>query len=912
MEEAIRMLGSENHLVRLDGLTRLRSVDAEGKSEHIITAMRDPHRAVRGVAYAMAALYPGDPSLLSALHAAASGAPPVERALALSSLAQAGDASVLPLLVDTLRAKDRLHHLPALMGLCDLGGTEAMAALSEHVAGRTPPYWSLLAIAVAAAGPEGLETLASLAVDPRQPELTRAWALKALSDDDVDSAVSAAARCVEAEDPNIRATVRTILTEAPAEAAPFVLEGLADAARRDGLIRIMGHGIADAPEEYAAAMGAIRDADARLAIAEALLEVRDPSYYVAEVLARWCSPRSPSAVRVAAIRAHCWMAAGPRQAVPLLASCLRDSDAEVVRVAREHATGSVLTTRRGDEAKVARELARDHDPARRRLGARWLPWTGPGCVSDLIRLLRDTDADVRAQSALCLAALGGDAARAVPDLIDALDEPLSEIPGPAQIALQEIGEPAIAALMPKATSRDRGAFQAACVLDALNYVQDLERLPTESVADRLMHGDEALRGGAALELGSREDDEAAEALASALMGDPSRVVRSAAAEALGMQGDARAAEALAHALGESFMGVGPEVVQALLEIGDAAAPAVLKALERGTAVLGVCDLAESEPGFWGPLLVAELGGDHSDAHLANIIECVRMLEAAPAGAAAACEAIARSTRGASVRTEAAAAFEATEDDPDRVFSLYLDLARDAEPGVRLAALQWLDAPEVADAAREAAASGPTSLRASALSALRALDQIEGLAEMGREALAEPGAADDWAALEQVMRALGETDVLVEAAEGGWLDSADPSVRERVVSSLDDCGGGALPALRKALADPDPRVFARAANGLRNLGCGDETVGPLVRRLEERGPGCLAAISELVWLGPVALDALRPILAGNDAAMIQTAASVVRDMAEIGVVGASPSVLHSLEAPDRDVRLLALRQCRERW
>jgi HEAT repeat protein len=144
---------------------------------------------------------------------------------------------------------------------------------------------------------------------------------------------------------------------------------------------------------------------------------------------------------------------------------------------------------------------------------------------------------------------------------------------------------------------------------------------------------------------------------------------------------------------------------------------------------------------------------------------------------------------------------------------------------------------------------------------------------------------------------------------GLLSDPEPRVRRAAVQSLVECGApGVWPALGRALEDPDRGVRLALVQALeaRNL---PEVRELLVRVLEDPDPQLRhQAVESLGRMG--AQEAVRPLIRLLQGTEISLRIAAARSLGDIGAESANPDLIGLLADPDPQVRAAATRSLQQ--
>ena len=252
--------------------------------------------------------------------------------------------------------------------------------------------------------------------------------------------------------------------------------------------------------------------------------------------------------------------------------------------AGKHAAGTAAKERAAGEEKNAHPAGvegwiaalEDADPEVRKEAAGSLGRSGdPRAVEPLIGALKDPDHEVVETAADALVALGDPAAEALMDLLENDDtylslwavEILKKMNDPRAV------EPLLAALRKK---------PSLVTVEAADALAGIGPAAVPALIDTLGDSSEQVRGWAALALGKIADKGAATALVK-ILGDEALSVRQIAVWALGEIADPETVEPLAASLQDATSGIQKEAADALVKIGQPSFDALISALGSADA-----------------------------------------------------------------------------------------------------------------------------------------------------------------------------------------------------------------------------------------------------------------------------------------------------------------------------------------
>jgi HEAT repeat protein len=534
-------------------------------------------------------------------------------------------------------------------------------------------------------------------------------------------------------------------------------------------------------------------------------------------------------------------------------------------------------------------------------------------VQDLVLALKDSDPRIRIESANALAALGPEAAEAVPALMDALKSSAKLPPGNVAFhvsvtrALTRIGKPAIPALVRAIGEREESQARSA----AAGALAGMGRGASDAVPDLIR----ILKGNG--DRFNQADRDASRALAGIgkpavpalieLMKESIPVKTPNVTEALNR---GLVLQHAAQALGEIGPGATdavPALVQALKDVDEefdrlTIAGALCRVRPRERAALNTLEAglrhANFQPRQLAAMLLGELGPDAAPVVpslaklLSDIDESVRT---------AAAEALAKIGRDGpsavpallraledekpKVRTAAATALGLYAQKPAAVVPALARLLRDRDASVRQAASAALVG--FGGEARAAVPALAETLR----------DESEFARITTSLTLAKIGTA---------------SPVEVVAAVAKLLQDSKPAVRRAAVVTLSQCGPAAAPALLDALKDSDGQTRQWAAFALGSLGSLGEAGHTAVPTLVElaKVKDARSRASALEALAKVSPAAGGPAVAACQAALQDPEGMVRKAAADaLGRIGPGakevlPQLLTATKDADGYVRIAA--------
>jgi HEAT repeat protein len=403
-------------------------------------------------------------------------------------------------------------------------------------------------------------------------------------------------------------------------------------------------------------------------------------------------------------------------------------------------------------------------------------------------------------------------------------------------------------------------------------------------------------------LGALRDPSSLEALAR-LTKHGEAWVRLAAVVALGRLGDVQALPALERLSTEP--GLEAALVEALQRIGH---PAALPLLERmypavpEQALVAAAAILSSTSGLEAPAWVREGAAERAPGVLHRMIQEEEPAVARLLGLAATDEAIETLLHLACAPRRSEAALNGLVAVPPEFLAepiLGRLASAEADDQVMMLSLlpplQTMDrvqavVPRLTDAdPRVRAAAAEALARSSPESALQVLSR-----ELGREAVAP-----------EVVRAAGVLGEAVCLALLPLLRDRDPAVRAAAADALGRCDDAQVPGgLEAVLEDEDDPAVRRAV--LRSLSrvAGAAAVPALARALDEPDPEtCVVALEALGTTGaPDALEHLHSALDGPPAEVL----AAIQSLGELGRTEARPLIERFLTSPDLDRRRTAAR------
>lgn len=474
----------------------------------------------------------------------------------------------------------------------------------------------------------------------------------------------------------------------------------------------------------------------------------------------------------------------------------------------------------------------------RREAAYYLSRSGAGAkvaLAELIKALDDEDKQVWAHAIAAIAAIGPEAADAVPKLIEHLDS--SKARGRRQRdnrqmtyrmahALAKIGPAAIPSLLEALASED--SERRAGAAKAVGGMGALAKPAIPALIKNLEHGDESVR------------NETAEALA--LIG-------------------AESAPSLASALASNDGRVRTGAARALAEIGPPAAA-------EGSAMFAAFD-KEKDGGIRAALLMAlaRTGAD-PDRTVPLLLEAIRGADEPQRHAA----------------TNGLLGSKAMQ---ERAVPALLKTLETGDPASRHRAAQVLGrigpgaakaVPMLVDRARgePGEAAYPAALAQIGPAAMRPL----------LDALAAPGAQPEW-----IFRTLREMGSPALGVLGDALSAPQPAVRAGAARALGSLPLDAAPAIVTRLgalsADPDPEVRAAALRTLATVRAQRDTIIPKLEAAlqDPAGPVRRAAAGGLTSFGAVGKIGVPGLLDLLEDPDIATRRAAVLALAELGPAAA---------------------------
>lgn len=504
---------------------------------------------------------------------------------------------------------------------------------------------------------------------------------------------------------------------------------------------------------------------------------------------------------------------GPVADPPPVGAMLEDLQTDSVvlhrQVAREVEAGGASVFERLAAALKASE------PEERALAARGLPELGRRAVPLLLDMLNEDSAVVRRHAAQALGEMGTEAAPAGPALLDALSDPDRGVRAAASHAVSQIVAPeeAASALIPLLDDKEHAVRAAAA--SAL-----------EAVAD---HADAAVP-----KLAVRTEDKYP-------------AVRVAAAQAL-------------DAIGPEAAEAAPALVRLLVEASMESAIARASLVQIGEPAVDPLMAALRSPNRRAQWLAAQALSEIGEPAVKSLLEVAGSAE----------------SRG---RPPALSALALMEPRPAEAETVVLDALRDGVPPARAAATLWYSHAEAPSAAMEAAvfetarSENPYVVRA----ALRALTE-------GREATVEL------------------LELLEEVAQ-----SPEEPVRVaalRALAALREGAAPAMPTLLRALRDDSENVRREAIRALRYIGPeAEETVPLLIELLRSDSAQERREAAEMLGVLSERPDEAVPTLAeataDGDANVRVAALNAVRQFGQ-EAAEAVPAVLDALD--DRETRV----------
>ncbi len=491
----------------------------------------------------------------------------------------------------------------------------------------------------------------------------------------------------------------------------------------------------------------------------------------------------------------------------------------------------------------------DPDAAVRRTAAYVLGWIAPkaeNLVTEMVRLTRDADPDVRKQAMSTLEGMERQEAIPLDALLPLLNDPDSDVRAEVLGLLDHrvpsaIIEPAIRKLLqaPESSARESAARMLARIGREAKWA-------APALVELLKDEDSMVRY-AAVESLAEIGPEAASVCSALveLLKDERSEVRADAIEALGNIGPAaeEATTAIVWLLNDQGEYVRPNAVTALAKIGPATkvVPALTALLEdsdiRRETVEALGELGtEARTSF--PMVVKLLDDDESSVRLATIRTLERI------------------------------------GPPQAVVPLFIEALKDNEPDVRYAAAESLG-----EMGRWASASLP------AMSELLH-DEDPSVCGCAARAIGKVGPAKS------------TVPVLTKL-----LGDSDPSVRHAAIESLGDLGPAAVdacPALVELLHDDEVRVFAALALGKIDSAAASVPAMMQLLKVDDLDVRCAAA-EGLGAIGPgaaTAAPALMELLEDKERRVCVTAATALGKIGQATV--AVPVLIQALQ--DEDVRI----------
>ncbi|MBI2947293.1 MAG: HEAT repeat domain-containing protein [Verrucomicrobia bacterium] len=628
------------------------------------------------------------------------------------------------------------------------------------------------------------------------------------------------------------------------------------------------------------------------------------------------------------------MGAAAKPAVLALVRAMEDRDQQVwfhsvMALARigpdaEEATPALIAAL--DTAKSPR----GRDAMRRQVWYRTayaLGRIGPAAIPSLLKALDDEKTSVRSGAAKALGFMGPAAKETAPHLVGKLNDPESEVRQQGAEALSQIGPPAIPLLIP-ALSAPETPTRAGATL-ALGLIGPPAKGAAQPLADLFRRETDSDVRAVALEALSRiryDADKFVPLLLSALRADTFGV-RHAAVNGLLLlpdtektvvppllevlkSGDSFAKEQAAHVLGRigspaqaaipllidavSTVGEEPPVFpfsEALVQIGPAAVPALIQALESR-------NIAEVRKGDWrirclmairesaAPALLKALSDKNATVRFAAI-EILKGMKSAAKAITAPLQNLA-SDPVPEVRSSALLALSELDLRTDSYQPKLIEALKDESAQVRSAAALALanTGPEAKPALQPLIKALSDPDRSVQKGAARAIAAIGSGAAAAVPALTAALKERDPSLRVELVAALGKIGSSAESAVPRLIELIDDGgneVRTVLFASLGHIGPGAkaaVSALSKAVQDASPEIRAHAVAALAKIASDPKMVLPLLEdslndnspvvrkvavealvKFSEAADEIIPKVFALLKSGedrPVALDALRQI------------------------------------------------------